>query len=354
RDGVRWVRLHPAGVGSAAFWTRHAWPVARRLWRTVRRAGVVHAATSHNLWRPIEILALVYARLLGRSSVCVVDMDLRDDARMNYATGRWSAKSMLLCRWVYDPLRSLQLRWAVRACSLVLLKSRALCRDYGRDRASVRYFLDAAYEVRHLIPAADFARKWNALASPGQPLELVCCGRLTAYKGVDRCIRAVAHAYHGGAAPLRLTVLGSGEQAEELARLCASLGVAHLVEFRGALPYGPRLFEALYPLHLALAAPLSEDTPRSTLDAFACGIPTLAFDTRYYSDLASSGAVDVVPWPSIERLAERIAWYAADKRHVRAPARAALEFARGNTQEAWLQKRVDWTLALGRAAPRAA
>jgi glycosyltransferase involved in cell wall biosynthesis len=346
RDGIRWVELQPGDCGTTTFWLRHGVSVLQRLWSAVQRADLVHSGISHNLSRPIEIAALLCAKLLGKPSICVVDMDLRDDARMNLATGRWSRKSQLVCRYLYDPLRSLQLRLAVRSCSLVLLKSRRLCDDYGRGRATVKYFLDAAYSSEHLIPLEAFARKERALEDPAAPLQLVCFGRLTAYKGVDRCLRAVALALQRGAAPLRLCILGSGEQAEELRALCASLGIEHAVEMRAALPYGPRLFEALYPLHLSLAAPLSEDTPRSALDALACGIPILAFDTGYYSDLRSSGAVDVVPWPSIERLAERIAWYAADKRRLLAPARAALAFARANTQERWLRSRVGWTLEL--------
>jgi glycosyltransferase involved in cell wall biosynthesis len=143
-----------------------------------------------------------------------------------------------------------------------------------------------------------------------------------------------------------LHIIGSGEEAEDLRALALRRGLADVVLFHAAVPFGPRLFEALYPMHLLLAAPLSEDTPRSALDAMAAGIPILAFSTGYYSDLEESGAVDLVPWPSVERLAERIAHYAARKRDLVPLARAGIEFARGNTQETWLRSRVDWTLEL--------
>lgn len=346
REGIRWVALHPGNAGRGAFWIRHFTPVLVRLWREVRRADLVHSGTSHNLYRPIEFMALGLAMVFGKKTICVVDIDLRAEASMNYRTGRLGRKSLFLCRGVYDPLRSLQLRIAARRCSLVLLKGHKLLRDYGRGRPHVKYFLDAAFSVEHLISARALAQRAQVLTDPEQPLDLVYFGRLAAYKGVDRCIEAVARASEQSTDPLRLTIIGAGDQAENLRRLCVELGVERLVQFRAALPFGRPLFEVLRSCHLLLAAPLSEDTPRSALDAMACGLPILAFATDYYSDLAECGAVDLVPWPSVDRMADRIAHFAHDKRRLLPMARAGIEFARANTQETWLQTRARWTLAL--------
>jgi glycosyltransferase involved in cell wall biosynthesis len=346
REGIRWVSLHPASAGGLSFWLRHFAPTMRRLWREVGRADVVHAGISHNLFRPFEFPSLLFAKLLGKQTICVVDIDLRDEARMNFASGRWSRKSLLLCRSVYDPLRNLQMRLAARRCSLVLLKGRKLVRDFGSGRPQVKYFLDAAFSREQLIPSGGLARKLATIEDPLAPLELVYFGRLAAYKGVDRCIAALALARESTDAPMRLHIIGSGEEAGSLRDLAEQHGLAGVVEFHAALPFGPQLFEALYPMHLLLAAPLSEDTPRSALDAMAAGIPILAFSTGYYSDLRDSGAVDLVPWPSVERMAERIAHFAQDKRRLVPLLRAGIEFARANTQETWLRSRVDWTLAL--------
>ncbi len=346
REGIRWVALQPADAGRLSFWLRHAWNVFASLWREVRRADVVHSGTSHDVWRPFEFTALMLARLLGKKTVCVVDIDLHAEAAMSHRTGRMGRKSLFLCRSVYDPLRRLQLSLAARWCSLVLLKGQRMLREYGHGRAHVKYFLDAAFSAEHLIAPAELERKTRALADRALPLELVYFGRLVAYKGVDRCIQALALASKQSAARVRLSIIGSGEESDALRRLCVQLGVDDRVEFLGAVPFGPQLFARLYPMHLALAAPLSEDTPRSALDALACAIPILAFDTEYYSALVPSGAVDVVPWLSVERLAERIAYYAADKQRLLQPALSALEFARLNTQETWLEARAQWTLDL--------
>jgi glycosyltransferase involved in cell wall biosynthesis len=343
-EGIQWVSLHPGSAGGFAFWLRHFVPMMRRLWREVSRADLVHAGITHNLFRPFEFPALLFATLRGKKTICVVDIDLRDEARMNFLTGRWSRKSYLVCETVYDPLRSSQLSYCARRCSLVLLKGRKLWRDYGGlARPNVKYFLDAAFSAEQLIPPAAVEHKLAALGDPSSPLELVYFGRLTGYKGIDRCIEAVALARDLTRAPLRLSIIGAGEEEARLKELVARRGLERVVDFRGALPFGRRLFDALYPMQLLLAAPLSEDTPRSALDAMASGIPILAFATGYYSDLEESGAVDLVPWPSVERLAERIAHFAADKRRLVPLMRAGLEFARANSQESWLKTRIDWT-----------
>ncbi|MFN0241289.1 MAG: glycosyltransferase [Planctomycetota bacterium] len=346
RERMRFAALHPAESGRAMFWLRHFASIAPRLWREVRRADVVHSGLSHNLFQPVEFLALAFAKISRKPTICVVDIDTRADARMNQATGRWSRKSVVLCRAVYDPLRTLQLAAAARWCSLVLLKGRRLCRDFGAGRPHVKYFLDAAFSGEHVIPQDALERKRHALSDPTAPLELVYFGRLTAYKGVDRCIEALAAARRRTSAPLRLHVIGTGEEEANLRALCRRLDVDDRVRFHAALPFGSALFAALYTHHLSLAAPLSEDTPRSALDAMASGIPILAFGTEYYTDLHASGAVDVVPWPSVADMSERIAHYADDKRRLLPLVDAAIAFARANTQETWLDARVRWTLAL--------
>jgi glycosyltransferase involved in cell wall biosynthesis len=285
----------------------------------------------------------VFGNLLGKTTICVNDIDVRNNAWMNYRTGRWSLKSYLLCRCVYDPVRRLQLEYAARTCSLALLKGRQFAADFGRGRANVRDFLDSAFSAEHIIPAARLEAKIAGLEDPARPLEIVYFGRLTAYKGIDHCLRALAESVRLGAGNLRFTVIGSGEEREALERLAAALGLGDRVVFTGPVPFGSALFERLYDFHLLLAAPLSGDSPRSALDAFAAGIPILAFDTYYYRDLLRSGAVELVAWPSAVELGARIAQHCRDKRGLAETMRNAAAFAADNTQEHWLDRRIGWT-----------
>jgi glycosyltransferase involved in cell wall biosynthesis len=345
-EGIELVELFPADCGRLSFLFRWFPRALARLRSAVKRCDLLHGGTSHDLWRPFEFPALALAVASGKRTICVADIDLRREAEMSRATGRWSRKSYLVSRWIYDPLRNAELSFAAKRCSLVLFKGASLVRDFGRGRPEVKDFYDTAFSEEHVIPAAELAAKLARFEDAERPLELVYFGRLTGYKGVDRCLQALALAVERGFTRFRFQVIGDGEQRAELEQMTRELGLADRVQFRGAVPFGPALFERLWHCDLSLAAPLSPDTPRSAFDALASGVPVLAFDTSYYADLAKSGAVVTVPWPSVDALAERIEAFGRDKRALAPMAQKGVAFARENTQEIWLERRVRWTLAL--------
>jgi glycosyltransferase involved in cell wall biosynthesis len=226
------------------------------------------------------------------------------------------------------------------------MKGRQLVEDYGRGRPNVKYFLDSAFSAEHIAPEAVLEEKIAELSDTTKPLRVVYCGRLVAYKGIDHMLRACRLAIDAGAS-LSFEVIGSGEQEAALRALSSELGLDRFVTFTAAVPFGPALFERLYRAHLLLAAPLSQDTPRSALDAFAAGQIIVSYDTYYYAELAAMGApVTLVPWCDVEALGRKLAALAADRQRLGPMILAAVAFARENTQEKWLDQRIDWTRAL--------
>ena len=98
---------------------------------------------------------------------------------------------------------------------------------------------------------------------------------------------------------------------------------------------------------MALAAPLSVDTPRSTWDSIASGIPVLAYDTEFYRGMAkNTGCVDLVEWPSPNAMGDRLREYADDRERLVALMKGSVDVALDNTQEKWLGRRVSWSKAL--------
>ncbi len=318
--------------------------VSKRLKTLVANSDLLHTGLSGNIWFPMEFIATVWGAYLKKPMVYVVDIDFRNSALMNYKAGRWSFKSYILCKYIYDSVRKLQVKFAVNKCALVLLKGKKLVQDFGKAKPGVKDFLDAAHSAQHIIDPNTLAQKLLSVKDSGPPLEVVYFGRLTSYKGVDLCIRAIAKAHQEMGCDVNFQVIGGGEQAENLKSLAKELGIAERVIFHGALPFNPDFFKKLYGYHLLLATPLSEDTPRSALDAMAAGIPILAFDTYYYEDFVSTGAVATVPWLSVDQLAEKIAYFAGNRELLSEMAVNAVEFATQNTQEIWLDRRFDWTL----------
>jgi glycosyltransferase involved in cell wall biosynthesis len=322
---------------------RHLPTVLRTLWRLTRQSFCVHSGLSWRMSLPFEFASIFFGLLLGRRTVFVVDIDYRNSARMSYIAGEWSWKSYMICRFVHDAVRSLQLQIAARCCSLVLLKGRQMTRDFGSGRANVRYFLDAAHSREHLIDSTLLKHKIKDLSNRSVPVRLLYFGRLTAYKGVDRCIQAAVMARRAGA-NIELDIIGTGEQADVLKRLTVEYDASSWIRFHGGLPFNQEFFHRLCSCHLLLAAPLREDTPRSVLDGMAAGVPYLAFDTYYYRELLESGAGCVVPWPEVDAMARAIVELESNRERLISMVEDAVIYARANTQEIWLERRLAWIL----------
>lgn len=345
RDGIRLVPMHTASASHAAF-LKELPGVLMRLAKEVRRSDVVHSGNAY-VTRPVEFPALLLGKLTGAKTIFITDIDDRNSAKMNLATGTWGRRTWAFNRFVSDPFMHVQ-RWiAARAYSLVLLKGAKLAEDYGRGRPNVKHFLDSAFNAEHLIPEAELEQKLQAVtAEPKGPLEVVYFGRLVAYKGIDHMIRAVKHAREMGA-ELRFHVIGGGPERERLEGLTRELGLGELTTFHGAVPFGEALFSKIRAAHVLLAAPLSEDTPRSALDAMAAAEAVLAYDTYYYKELAEGGAgVVTVPWLDHEALGRELVDLHRSRARLAELMRQSVAFAKENTQEIWLERRVQWTREL--------
>jgi glycosyltransferase involved in cell wall biosynthesis len=322
---------------------RHIFPVMRTIYSLTERSFCVHSGLSWNVWLPFEFASILFGVILRRRTVFVVDIDYRNSALMNYRVGDWSWKSYALCKYIYDTARSLQLRVAARYCSVILLKGRKMVTDFGAGRPNVKYILDAAHSKENIIDANSLERKVKELSDKLLPIRLTYFGRLTAYKGIDRCLRAAAMAKQAGA-NVQLDIIGGGEQLDALRRLSAECNADSYVRFKSGLPFNQQFFSLLYQYHLLLAAPLREDTPRSALDAMAAGVPYLAFDTYYYRELLESGAGRTVPWLDVEAMAQAIVELDRNREQLVKMVERSVAYASANTQEVWLERRLAWTL----------
>ena len=345
REKIRFQTLFSEAEAQSASNKLKLFPaVIRSLYRLAKQSICVHSGLSWDVWLPFEFASVAFGILLKRRTVFVVDIDYRNSADMSYRNGDWSRKSYLICKYVYDTARSIQIWIAARYCSLVLLKGRQMAQDFGAGRPNVKAFLDASHGEKNILPEESLEQKLRAVRDEEKPLRLVYFGRLTAYKGIDRCLRAAAEARYNGAT-ITLDIIGGGEQDEALRKLAHELHAEDWVTFHGPLPFNQDFFQLLYSFHLLLAAPLREDTPRSALDGMAAGIPYLAFDTYYYRELLESEAGRVVPWPDVAAMAKEMARLDKHRQEVAEMIEHAVTFARANTQEIWLERRRIWTMA---------
>jgi glycosyltransferase involved in cell wall biosynthesis len=276
-----------------------------------------------------------------KPTIFVVDIDFRKDSTRYRRLGKWGIKSYIVNRYAYDPLKWIQVWFAVRAFDLVLLKSQSMVADFGRGRSNVRNFFDTVHGEFDVLSDAGLQQKLQT-SRTRRPLRAAYFGRLVEYKGVALSVQAIDLARRRGA-DVELRIIGSGECREELKQLVRQLALAHVVEFVDPVPYGSELFDKLADVDVTIATPLVEDTPRGAFDSMARGIPIVAFDINYYSDLAHARAgVTTAKWPNVEAVASVLVDLAAERGRVESLAQEAVSFARKNTQDFWIRERSEW------------
>jgi len=341
-EGIIFSPLEPGGVSPLRFYLTHFIGGCKAIWSAVKMANIVHAGPSH-IFRVSEFIGILAALITKTPSIFVVDVDWREGAKMNYASGRWNFRSYLLARYLYQPLFSVQVHLASRFCSLVLLKGQGLVDAYGSDRPHVKNLLDAAHSYEHIIPAEELSVKLKGLTDLARPLNLVYFGRLTAYKGVDRCLLIMRKLEDRHPGRFNLKIIGAGEESDKLEEMAVQLGLTEVVDFLGPRAFGPELFNELRRCDIALATPLAPDAPRSALDAMCSGLPLLAFDIEYYTSLRdNSSAVVTVAWDEIDQAAKALEQLEKDRGELTRMVMAAVMFASENTQDSWLKKRAQW------------
>lgn len=343
-DGIVMLPTYPENASVPDFWLRHMPRMARMLYSTISQASVVHSSLSSDTWRPMMLLVNVIAWSLTKRVMFVVDIDFRRNTWRFRHLGLWSRKNYLTNRLFHDPLRWLQIWFAVRLSRLVLLKSPELVRDFGKGRPRVKNLLNVVHSAEQVLSKSETEERLAWLYDKARPLHLAYFGRIVPYKGIDLAIEAVRLARTRGS-DVRLTIIGDGPQLPDLQHQVAEARLTDAITFLPAVKYGAPLFELLSDCHACVASPLVEDTPRCAFDAMARGLPIVAFDIDYFKGLAEmSGAVTTTTWPSPEGLADAFVALDDDRSILAEQAGRAIAFARDNTQQIWMERRQAWLM----------
>jgi len=145
-----------------------------------------------------------------------------------------------------------------------------------------------------------------------EPPTVLAVGRLSAEKGFDVLIEAVARLKRQGS-PQRLTLVGDGPLRSALIDAAAKAGVSELVEFTGELP--PAEVRAhLDRADLFCLPSFSEGLPISIMEAMAVGVPVVTTWIAGIPELAEAGVTALtVPPARPDALAEALRRLAGDE-----------------------------------------
>lgn len=108
----------------------------------------------------------------------------------------------------------------------------------------------------------------------GATFILITVGRLTKFKNIGTVIKAVKMMLDQGH-PVKLNIVGDGEERNNLERLAGELGLAEAVNFTGSVSR-PELERLYSESHLYVSAALNEPFGLAPLEAMSHGLPVVA------------------------------------------------------------------------------
>lgn len=107
----------------------------------------------------------------------------------------------------------------------------------------------------------------------GEPLRLVAVGRLTRQKGIDLLLDAFAKARKVVEAPMKLDLVGDGDDRDALVRQVEALGLSGVVTFHGRLP---DVQAWLRGADVFVLSSRWEGFPNVMIEAMSVGLPLIA------------------------------------------------------------------------------
>lgn len=203
--------------------------------------------------------------------------------------------------WAGSRSRRVRVRWLLRRAAAVVAISPSardvLVDHYGLDHERVRVIPNGRNADRFKpVDAAGRRAARSALGLPDDADIAAVVGALSSEKRVDLAIRAVAQL-----PGVRLVVAGDGPERQRLTEVANRLAPGRVV-FLGATDESVGVLSAADVLVLSSD---SEGVPGVLIEAGLAGLPVVATDVGWVSDVVRHGATGLLVEPgSSERLAE--------------------------------------------------
>lgn len=348
-DKIFHCGTHASNLSKPKYFLKFFTSILPKFIKHIKKASIIHAGPSNDIFRPYEFIGILLALLFGKKTIFVTDIDHRKSADMDFQVGTISKRQYYTQKYLYLKWWSMQLWVACKFCSLCLLKGKEMVEDFGKGRSSVINFLDTAHSEENILSEEKISTKLTYLEEKNNQINLVYFGRLVEYKGIQDMIdiTSIIHDLIKNSdkfQSVKLEIIGAGPQLEMLKNHSLKNNVNDLISFSKPVKYGSELFDKLCNFDFLLATPWHQDTPRSAFDAMCAGLTIAAYDTYYYRDLAETAkCVITSKWTDKHALAKKIIECKSDTKLMKEMSQNALTFAKNNTQDIWLDKRLNYT-----------
>jgi glycosyltransferase involved in cell wall biosynthesis len=194
------------------------------------------------------------------------------------------------------PVRNAHLLLSLRKVSRFIAPSRYLAEQYAlngipREKIAV---LNNGIEIERFGPQ----RRAHS------PLTLGFIGHLGKHKGLDVLLHALSFLE---AQPIRLLVVGSGEEAESLKASCRESGLQQRVTFAGHID-NQRIASVYQQIDVLIVPSVwPENSPVTITEAMASGLPVIASDIGGIGELVEDGVTGfLIPVKDSQAMAERV------------------------------------------------
>lgn len=199
-----------------------------------------------------------------------------------------------------------RIRRMLRECDQILVLG-----DYWEQAIRKMEPQAKIFILRNAVPIPERQAQWDPME-----IRLLFLGVLIPRKGVSDLLQAVRILKDKGIAQkrtMKLVIAGTGEQEQELKKLCASLGLEEIVTFAGWIE-GERKRELLLSSQCFILPSYHEGLPIAVLEAIGYGLPVIATDVGSVSDAVLDGVNGfLVPTGSPQSLAHAIEQVTANR-----------------------------------------
>lgn len=290
--------------------------ICRALYQGMRKASLVWINGPH----PLQPLAVLIARLARKPYLLYARGDIVAVVRPKYSTPTTRNRMALRAAEYLDHLIDLSAR------DSVLLYVGSNLERYARN---ARY---ARSVVASLLEESQLAQRHKTRLH--KPVRLLWAGQLRPVKGLLYLLAAVQSLVVQGYG-LHLTIVGDGEQREELCRYLREHNMESVVEMTGYIAPDAELTAYFESADIFVLPSLSEGVPKVLLEAMGHALPVAASDVGGVKDLVRDGENGILFSPADpSAIADAIKRLIEDGKLRRQISGRALSFAREHTATA--------------------